>query len=286
LTGRELTGKSVLLAGCGDLGTGLGESLRARGAHVCGLRRQPAGLPEGFEKLAADFDQPASLATLNGRPFDYVVITLTPNAYTEAAYHQSYVTGLRHLLAALDPAPGFLVFVSSTSVYHQDDHKWVDENSPTVPTAFAGVQTLIAESLIAGCGPNFVNLRLSAIYGPGRTHLLDQVRDGRACGPEHRLYTNRIHRQDAVGFLEHVILMRERREDLRELYIATDSHSATMWDVQSWLASQLGLDPFGLKTGPVSGRTSKRCRNTRLRESGYQLVYPDFMRGYQELLDG
>ncbi len=280
----DLKGRSVLLAGCGDIGTGLGERLRARGARVVGLRRHPENLPDGFEKMAADLADPTSLSVLGGQRFDHVVVTLTPTAYTDEAYAQAYVDGLANLLRALDTAPGCLYFVSSTSVYHQDDHKWVDETSPTEPTIFSGIRTLEAEKLVAGCGHPFVNVRFSGIYGPGRTRLLDQVREGKACGPQDRLYTNRIHRLDGIGFLEHLILMGERGDDRHDLYLATDSHSATMWDVQSWLASKLGQDPFQLKTGPVPGRTSKRCRNGRLRDSGYQLIHPDFMSGYAELL--
>ncbi len=279
-----MQGKSILLVGCGDIGTGLGERLLTHGARVCGLRRRPESLPDRFDKIAADFTQPASLAALRGQSFDHVVITLTPAAYSDAAYEQAYVTGLGNILQALDPVSGSLFFVSSTSVYHQANHEWVDENSPTEPTAFAGVHTLAAERLVTGAGLDFVNVRFAGIYGPGRTDLLDQVRRGEACGPEDRLYTNRIHRLDGIGFLEHLILRRARGEELHDLYIATDSHSATRWDVQSWLASQLGLDPFALKTGPIPGHTSKRCRNTRLRETGYRLVHPDFMSGYAELL--
>lgn len=281
-----MNGKSVLLAGCGDIGTGLGERLLTRGACVCGLRRHPENLPAGFEKLTADLADPTTLAVLQGRKFDHVVITLTPTAYTDEAYAQAYVTGLKNLLTALDVAPGLVTFVSSTSVYHQDEHKWVDENSATEPTAFAGVRTLEAETLIASSGLPYVTVRLSGIYGPGRTTLLDQVRSGEACGPQDRLYTNRIHRDDCVGFLEHLILMHEHGKDLHPIYIATDSHAATRWDVQSWLASKIGVDPFALNTGPIPGRTSKRCRNTLLRGSGYQLLYRDFMSGYAELLEG
>ena len=284
MSDADLTGRTILLAGCGEIGTGLGERLLARGANVVGLRRQPAALPDGFGKIAADLADPSSLAPLQGCRFDHVLITLTPGDHSDAAYELAYVTGLRNLLAALDTRPGFVVFVSSTGVYHQDDHKWVDETSPTEPTGFSGVHMLTAENLVAACGSPHVNVRFSGIYGPGRTRLVDQVRAGSACGPEHRLYTNRIHVVDGIGFLEHLLLMREHGDAMHDLYIATDSHSATMWDVQSWLASKLGLDPFKLKTGPVPGRTSKRCRNARMRETGYKLVYPDFMKGYGEML--
>lgn len=284
MSSTALRDKSVLLAGCGDIGTGLGEHLLAHGARVSGLKRQPGNLPAGFEQLAGDFGQPSSLTPLQNRYFDYVVVTLTPSAYNDQAYQQAYVTGLQNLLSSLTTSPGLVLFVSSTSVYHQDDHKWVDENSPVEPRTFSGVRTLEAEQLLAGSGFNFVNVRFAGIYGPGRTRLLDQVRRGEACGPQDRLYTNRIHQADGIGFLEHLIFMHARGEDLHELYLATDSHAATMWDVQSWLATQIGTDPFSLKTGPVPGRTSKRCRNTRLREAGYRLIHPDFMSGYKGLL--
>jgi nucleoside-diphosphate-sugar epimerase len=279
-----LTGRRVLLVGCGDIGTGLGERLLARGAEVWGLKRLPDDLPAGFHRVAGDFTDPASLEDLQGEAFDDVVVTLTPAEHSDAAYETAYVGGLRNVLAALDPAPGFVVFVSSTSVYHQDDHGWVDETSPTEPATFSGQRTLEAEAVLRACGLPHVIVRFSGIYGPGRTYLIDQVKAGRACGPEDRLYTNRIHREDGIGFLDHLLARHHAGDDLHDLYLATDSYPVTMWDVQSWIASKLGIDPFSLKTGPVPGRTSKRCRNARMRNSGYELRYPDYMSGYGELL--
>ncbi len=286
MSGNDLTGQSVLLAGCGDIGAGLGQLLLAQGARACGLRRRAGRLPTGFDELTGDFSQPDSLSRLAAHRFDHVVVTLTPAAHTDEAYTAAYITGLRNLLTALGPRTGCLYFVSSTSVYHQDDDTWVDENSPTEPVMFAGRHTLAAEQIVAVSGLPFVNIRASGIYGPGRTRLLDQVRQGRACGPEHRLYTNRIHRRDLIGFLAHLIGRRVCGETLHPVYLATDNQPATMWDVQSWLARRIGRDPLTLQTGPVTGRTSKRCRNTLLRDSGYGLVFPNFMSGYAELLPG
>jgi len=280
----DLTGRRVLLVGCGDIGTGLGETLLARGAAVWGLRRDPAGLPAGFHGVAGDFTRPDGLAAVAGQAFDHVVLTFTPAGYTDEAYAAAYVDGMRHVLAALDPAPGHVILVSSTSVYHQDDCGWVDERSATEPTHFAGRRTLEAEAVLRDSGLPHVIARFAGIYGPGRTRLIDQVRAGHACGPEERLYVNRIHRADGVGFLAHLIDLREQGADLDDLYLVTDSYPVTMWDVQSWIASKLGLDPFALKTGPVPGRTSKRCRNARMRATGYELRYPDYMAGYGELL--
>ena len=102
-----MNGRRILLAGCGDIGTGLGERLLARGAEVWGLKRNPEGLPAGFQGIAGDYTDPASLAGLGGRKFDHVVVTLTPSAHTDEAYEAAYVRGLHNVLGALDPDPGF-----------------------------------------------------------------------------------------------------------------------------------------------------------------------------------
>ena len=99
------------------------------------------------------------------------------DARDPAAYRRAYVEGLVNLLARL-PTPGpRVIFTSSTSVYGQDDGSWVDEASPTLPPRETGRILLEAEAALSGSGRDFSILRLGGIYGPGRTRLLETVRD-------------------------------------------------------------------------------------------------------------
>ena len=60
-------------------------------------------------------------------------------------------------------------------------------------------------------------------------------------------------------------------------------------DVLSWLGERLGVGPLrdaAPASAPPRRRAgSKRCRNTRLLESGYNFRYPTFREGYASLLD-
>jgi hypothetical protein len=58
--------------------------------------------------------------------------------------------------------------------------------------------------------------------------------------------------------------------------------------VLGWLGDELGVGPLrdaAAGSAPPRRRAgSKRCRNTRLLESGYHFLYPTFREGYASLL--
>ncbi len=288
---------NILIAGCGDVGATLGQRLSASGHQVWGLKRHPADLPPGIQPLAADLTDPATLTTLPSA-LDYVVYSAAASGFSAAAYQAAYVTGVRNLLNALDKAeqpPKRLLFTSSTSVYAQHQGEWVDEDSPAEADGFSGRCIREGEQLLWNRGWPAVAVRFGGIYGPGRTRLIDSVRDGsatRQAGPP--LYTNRIHRDDCAAVLEHLLFLPEPAP----LYLAVDDDPAPLDQVLSWLALQLGVPepPLAvqppLKPGAAASadpalrmRASKRCRNHRLRASGFDFRYPGYRDGYAALLD-
>lgn len=285
--GVALKGKKVLLVGCGDIGNCLGILLIRKGAQVWGLRREPSGVKAPIQPLQADVTDDQSLEVLNPLSFDYVVVTLTANHFSDNAYRITYVHGLRNILAALikKQFSGHLFFVSSTSVYHQRDGQWVDEQSPTMPVSFAGLRMLEAEELANNCSISATILRFSGIYGPGRHRLIKQVLALQSCPDHPPLYTNRIHRDDCVGVLVHLIDQHCRGNAIDTLYIGTDSQPATLHSVIAWLAQQLGVDSDAMRSVKSQRNNSKRCSNRRLLASGYQLRYPDYQSGYQKLVE-
>jgi nucleoside-diphosphate-sugar epimerase len=285
----------ILIAGCGDVGATLGQGLQAAGHEVWGLKRRPADLPSGIQPLAADLADPA---TLNALPpaLDAVVYSAAAAGFDEAAYQAAYIAGVQNLLAALRRAgqqPRRLLFTSSTSVYAQHQGEWVDEDSPAEAAGFSGRCIRAGEQWMWDSNWPAVVVRFGGIYGPGRTRLIDSVRAGtatRPVGPP--LYTNRIHRDDCARVLEHLLFLPAPAP----LYLAVDDDPAPLGEVLSWLATQLGLpEPplaadAALKPGAGTGdsasrmRASKRCRNARLRASGFQFRYPGYRDGYAALL--
>lgn len=276
----------LLLAGCGKLGTELGLHRAAAGDQVFGLRRQASLLPAPIEPISADLGDPDSLAARLPENLDAVVFTATPGAFNDAAYEQAYVRGLDNLLRALEQAdqrPQRLIFVSSTSVYGDTGGDWVDETITPEPQAFSGERLLQAEALLAALGDRGVVLRLGGIYGPGRERLLKRVREARPVVADPPSYTNRIHQTDCVGVLEHLLELPRPAT----LYLGVDDHPAPLHEVLDWLADSMGMDRVPRQSGAPGDQrgSNKRCSNRRLRQSGYQFVYPDYRDGYRVMLD-
>jgi nucleoside-diphosphate-sugar epimerase len=279
---------TILLAGCGDLGTETGLRFAAAGHRVVGWRRSPDKLPAQIEGAATDL----STAELPRVPADTsaVVIAVAADAPTEEAYRTSYVNGVANVLGALDRdrvAPKRVLFVSSTAVYGGAGGGWIDESTTPEPTGFSGRVMRQAEELLLkrfdGTGTSPVVLRLGGIYGPGRTRLIDQVRTGTAVIPDQPRYTNRIHRDDAAGAIVHLLSMPDVPAPV---YLGVDNDPAELGDVLRFLAAELGLDvPPPGSLGDARGG-NKRCSNDLLRGTGFSCKYPSFREGYRDILAG
>ena len=278
----------ILIAGCGYVGSALAERLVAGPHEVWGLRRRPMMMPLGVQPIVADL---AVARTLRDLPpgLDFVVYAAAPSGGDDAHYRTTYVEGLTRLLEALESqhqSPRRIFFLSSTSVFGQTNGEWVDETSPTEPLDFRGQRVLQGESILRDGPLASTVLRLGGLYGPRRTSLVDRVRTGQAALQKGQpRYTNRIHRDDVVGALAHLMDL----EGPAPLYIAVDDDPVEEAVLLRWLAGVLGApEPQTEKQPQHRNRstTSKRCRNDLLRASGYELQFPSFREGYASLVGG
>jgi nucleoside-diphosphate-sugar epimerase len=276
--------KSLLIVGCGDIGNGLADIYLARDWRVDGLRRNIDKLAMGVTALAADVCDPQSVAQLGPLRADYVVITLTPAGQGAEGYRKVFEDGLNNVLAAMIAPPKLLLFVSSTGVYAQASHEWIDEQSATEPDRFSGQNLLKAEQIVAATQWPYTNIRFGGIYGSGRLQMLSKVLEGDCAPAEPLHYTNRIHRDDCVGFIRHLIDKAEAAEAIQPCYLGVDDEPASIQDVQSWLAAELNV-VYASKGQPVARTGSKRCSNKLLRDSGYQLKFPTFRQGFLPVLE-
>jgi len=277
----------ILIAGCGYVGSALARELVAESHTVFGLRRHAASLPPGVEAIAADLAVRRSLAELPTE-LESVVYAASPGGRDAALYRTTFVNGLRNLLDALEAQgqrPRRVIFVSSTGVYGQSRGEWVDEGSATEPADESGRLLLEGESVLRGGPFPGVVLRLGGIYGPRRTRLVEQVRQGHAAIARGATrYTNRIHRDDCVGALHHLL----RIDDPADVYLGVDHAPEDEAVVLRWLAGALGAPPPRVAArGEETARRrrgNKRCRNDRLVASGYAFRYPTYREGYAALL--
>ncbi|MBY6205893.1 SDR family oxidoreductase [Halomonas denitrificans] len=272
--------RRLLIAGCGDLGARLYARL-GDDWSVTGLRRNVGKLPSGMGALSADLLDPGTLDGL-ARDWDAVIYTATPGAFDEAAYRATYCTGLAHLLERVRTPR--LLFVSSTAVYGQDRGEWVDEDSVTEPERFNGRVLLDGERIALDADGLVV--RFSGLYGPGRDALVRKLRAGGVdCRRTPPQWTNRIHADDAVAALAHLLTL----DAERRIWVASDERPAPKFEVLAWLTRRLGVPApeaidEGGATADESAGQGKRVSSARLRATGLRLQYPDYERGYEALL--
>jgi len=272
--------KKLLIIGCGDIGFRLGQELQEY--KVTGLRRSPSSANEALSLRQCDGTDIDALSAILAEGFDAIVATYTPGAASEQAYQSSYVAGAKALLAALGKSGQSLeklIWVSSSRVYGQEQGAWVDEFSPTEPKGYAGIALLAAERILAEADVPLSVVRFSGIYGPGRDRLLKSVKAGDG-GTE--AYSNRIHIDDCVGFLAHLL---RSEKSLEPLYLASDCEPVKQTDIRRWLAEQMKVPlPFAEKAALTPLRGSKRCDNSGMLASAYVMKYPSFREGYQAVL--
>jgi nucleoside-diphosphate-sugar epimerase len=281
--------RHVLVAGAGWLGSALARALLARGERVTAVRRRP-GLPAALEgtgavPLALDLAEPGAAARLP-RDVDAVVACQAAGADAPEAYRRTYVDATAALLAAAPRAA--LVYTGSTGVFGQRDGSDVDEATPPAPASASAEVLVEAERLIARAaagGARACTVRLSGLYGPGRTGLVDRVRSGAlALGPGDDAWMNFCHLEDAVG----AVLAALERGRAGAAYHASDAAPTRRREVVTWIAWRLGIPPPARAAPPEPARAAhRRVLSTSTRsELAVTLRFPSFRDGLDPLLPG
>lgn len=289
-----MSSKRILIAGCGKIGLRLAHLLSSD-HQVWGLSRtypyaatQPAETGNtSIHFLTADVSIPETLTGNLPDNIDYLVYCLAPSERTESAYRRVYLDGLNNIISAL---PGNqpikrLYFISSTSVYHQNDGQEIDEGSPAQATGFSGKVLLEAESTCRNSIHPSTIIRFSGIYGAQRDYLIRQVKTGQATLSDTVRFSNRIHEDDCVGFIRHLIQQEIHGKPNEALYLASDSQPVDANEVLKFIASRLNIT-LKYKHNNQSNRRagSKRCCNKKMLDSGYLLHYPGYQEGYAAML--
>jgi len=167
-------------------------------------------------------------------------------------------------------------------MYGVEDGSWVDENTPVLPGPdfrrylFEGEQQFLGSTFPATV------VRFSGIYGPTRIRLLRRVQRGEeACAEGPPVYTNRIHVEDCAAILEHILLL----DQADPLYIASDDDPVARCELLDWLANQLDAPKPARVAKASRTRGNKRCRNDRLKATGYHFRFPTYREGYRQIIE-
>jgi len=273
---------TLLIVGCGTLGSSVAELRIHAGDRVLGLTRHPRELPNGTVPLLGDVTKPECFANIM-ESVDHVVYCVGPSGRDVSAYRSVFDLGLSNLLdwlIATSRRKSRLLFVSSTSVYGQTDGQWVDEQSETSPRDATAQVLLEAEQRVLSICPNSVVLRLAGIYGPSRKSLVERAAAGLLPGQLGDHFVNRMYLLDCARAVEHLLHL----DAAERLFIGADDEPASQRTVLTWLSEHFDLPPVPARD-PVQhcAPNHKRCRNTQLCQSGFYLKYPTFRQGYTEL---
>ncbi len=292
--------KSVMIFGCGYVGTALTEVLLAAGVRVGALTRnveQAAQLRAlGLsEVIVADLSDTAWHAQLSGS-YESVVNCVSSAGGGLEGYRKSYLDGQGVILKwAQGRGIQTYLYTSSTSVYPQDGGVSVDETADTSEAPPTGQVLCESERLLADAGDAFgawYVLRLAGIYGPGRHYLLDLLRSGASVIPGvGDTLLNLIHRDDVVAAI--CTALAHPQSATSGIYNVADNQPATKAELVAWLAEQLGQSPPSFDPEHVSPRLqrrggrmpSRRISNAKLSETfGWKPKYQDFRAGYKRPL--
>jgi nucleoside-diphosphate-sugar epimerase len=276
----------VLIIGCGFLGEAAADLFSAQGERVLGLVRTAESRSKlsgrAFETALCDVTSDTSVAALNPRleGVPLVLYAVSSGGGSAADYAAIYRDGLRRVLSAWKPKR--LIFVSSTSVYGQNDGSWVTEESPALPERDTARVLLEAEELALRYGG--IVARLTGIYGPGRSMLLRKFLSGEAVIEEGgRRWLNQIHRDDGASAL----LRLATPSVPAGIYNVTDDTPVTQRELYGWIADflQRPLPPEGASSEfRKRGITSKRISNEKLRSLGWTPDYPSYREALPELV--
>ncbi|MBL9203298.1 MAG: NAD(P)H-binding protein [Opitutaceae bacterium] len=289
-----LAGKRLVIFGCGYVGSAVAERALAAGSHVTALTRnaeKAAALRAGgIDVVVADLTTDDWHPQIAGGA-DFVLNCVSSGGGGADAYRRSYVDGLRSILAwaAAHGAAGTLVYTSSTSVYAQGDGVTVDETMPTMAASDRAAVLIEAERLVresAGAARRWWILRLAGIYGPGRFHLLEQVRAGEVAGVgTHHL--NLIHRDDIASAV--CLCFSAPLGVGNEALNLADDGAARKSEIIAWLAERLGVPPPRFTGAPAGGRRmmtpDRVIANARTKAVlGWRPAWPTFREGAASLL--
>ena len=299
----ETEGKTMTIFGCGYIGSTLARLALNAGMSVAALTRhcKTAGFLRELgvnPVVEAELDSRIWHDKLNPRQ-DFVLNCVSSGGGGLAAYHKSYFNGQSSILKwANEGKVDTFVFTSSTSVYPQFGGNWVDESFAHEEVSKKGKILLDTEHLLTtnlgGIGRYFI-LRLAGIYGPGRHHLLDQLRKGSIKVEDYvNRYLNFIHRDDVCSAIYACFFAPKNIEN--QIFNVADNKPELKKNLLYWLGGEIEESSHTypllktMKNQLIETKMSKVLPNRKISNKkiksmlGWSLTYPTYKEGYQTIL--
>ena len=277
--------ENVAIIGCGYVGTALANFWQQQGHFISATTTSKNRVTE-LQQLAAQTivmrgDNCSAMESLVHNQ-DTIVVSVAPTAnHTVSAsiYEDTYLETAKNLAQALNKSSTSkqLIYLSSYSVYGNQNGDWVDENFPIVPTSAKSKILSEAEQILlqsAQENHNVCILRLGGIYGPGRQlvqmfgSLAGQTLPGRG-----DRYLNWIHLNDIVWAIEFA-----RWNQLQGIYNLVDDSKLTVRELVEQVCLKYGLPQVSWDSSKLSWQNnSVRVSNQKLKNTGFQLIHSQLL---------
>ncbi len=280
---------SLLIVGCGFLGLRVAQLWQGQGGTVAAVTRSPTKGAElasrGVQPVIADLMRPETLNTLPAT--SCVLYCVGYDRTSSCSKADLYIDGLAHVITALKGRMDRCVYVSSTSVYGQDDGSWIDETSSTEPTAEGGRICWTAEQQLRQQIETATILRMSGLYGPDRMLArVEQLRAGEPIDGNPEAWLNLIHGDDAARACVAALTAPHPGP----VYLVSDDRPVTRREYLSALAEDARAPQPQFSVRPTSQNMpqglNKRCRNDRVkRELSLEWLYPTVLSSFVVSVD-
>lgn len=278
----EIKNKKLLVIGCGKLGQKLGLLAKKIPLDLLGFKRKKITSTNIRIEQQDIFDKSFFDKVKIHSP-DFILYSLSADEQSEKSYRRNYVEGLKQVIKSIKYINNFqhLFFVSSTSVYGDNNDQFIDEFSETSPKNFRGTILLEAENLLNTVKFNSTILRLSGIYGSGRNYMIKLSQDAESW-PKFDRWTNRINEDDAANFIIFLLNQCLQGEIPEKLYLLTDKEPVTLFRLLNWIRQNLNLkNKINITSDPILG---KRLRSSIIPSLKFEYKYPTYKQGYKELI--
>ena len=281
----EIKSLKVLIIGCGQLGFSIVNNADSDVFKLYGFSRSLRKSPASIEMHQVDILKTEAIDAIKLVNPEIIIYAVSADTQSIESYQDHYVLGLKKTYEAILELDHFkhLFFVSSTRVYGQKTTKILSELDIAEPSDYGGEALIEAEAVARQLKDRATILRLSGIYGPNRTRMIQLAQSNPGNWPATNNWSNRIHEEDAARFIVFLIKRIMLKEPIEPLYLVTDGIPTKQYDVLTWIRKRLQLTTDTIEI-PIL-ESGKQLQSVLLNQNGFILKYPDFTYGYEAIID-
>ena len=281
----EIKPLKILIVGCGQLGFSIVKNADPDIFKLYGFSRSLKKSPPSIEMHQVDILKNEAIDVIKSVNPEIIIYAVSADTQSVESYQDHYVAGLKKTYEAILELDHFkhLFFVSSTRVYGQKTTKILSELDIAEPADYGGEALIEAEAVARQLKDKATILRLSGIYGPNRTRMIQLAQSNPGNWPATNNWSNRIHEEDAARFIVFLIKRIMLKEPIEPLYLVTDGIPTKQYDVLTWIRKRLQLTTDTIEI-PIL-ESGKQLQSVLLNQNGFILKYPDFTYGYEAIID-